>query len=192
MIKYLAIFVVILLLLLGVVGYFASDFKQKYDRMEENVLAGLGKNPNTLNFTPKEFKQYLKESEDRILDRVSDSLKMKIRPRNVSQINNYKYYYVDTTITEIPIMQIDNAYPFKFNNGCMVLEGTFDINDSKLLLTRKEFQDSIIDVSGGKRELKMKWLFGGLRIGKMQPFSVTLSNCGGVISKKEINVGKQE
>jgi hypothetical protein len=186
--KYLTILVLILLLLLGTVGYFAWQFKEKADRMEENYLAGQGVGVNTLNLTSKEFKELLKANNDSLLKKVSDSLKMTIRPRNVNQVNNYRYYYVDTTITQIPLTEIDNIYPFEYNNGCLKIEGNFDIIEGKMLLSRKEFQDSIIDVSGGKRALVMKWLFGGIRIGKKEPFNIILSSCDGVITKKEINI----
>lgn len=188
MTRYLAIVILILIILLGGVGYFLIQEKQRADRMEANYLAGQGVGVNTLNLTPKEFKELLKEHDDSLLKRVSDTLKMKIRPRNVNQVNNYYYRNVDTTISIVPMVEVDNMYPFKVSEGCFKLEGVFDINESKLMITRKEYEDSIIDVSGGKRELRMKWLFGGIRIGKKEPFNVVLSNCGGMIIKKEINI----
>lgn len=171
-------------------GYGLSYYKQKSDRWESNYMAGQGNNVNVVNFTTDELKKLLKANNDSLLQRVSDSLKMKVRPKNITQINNYKYFYNDTIITTIPLIKVNNTYPFKLDSGCFKMEGYFDIDKSKMLITNKQFSDSITDVSGQKRAKIFKWLFGGIRLGKFEQFNITFSNCGGIITKKQINVIK--
>ena len=186
--KYLILF--ILIVVICSLGYTAYYFYKKSNRMESNFYAGQGNNPNTLYFTKNELKEYLKETNDSLLKVLSDTLKMTIRPRNITQISNFAYHYLDTTIYEIPIKEVNGTYPFVFKNECRILEGLFNLDSSKLYLTRDEFKDSLINVEGGKRSKIIKWFFGGVRLVKREPFDIILSGCGAGITKKEINVIK--
>lgn len=181
---------IILIVVICVFGYAAIYYFQKSNRMEGNFYAGQGNNPNTLYFTKTELKEYLKETNDSLLKVISDTLKMTIRPRNITQISNFSYHYLDTNINVIPIQEVNGTYPFVFKNECRILEGLFNIDSLKLYITRDEIMDSLINVEGGKRAKIMKWLFGGIRLGKREPFDIILSRCGSGITKKEINVIK--
>lgn len=172
-------------------GYFLyKTAVSKADRMEANYMAGQGNNVNVVNLTSEEFKAVLKANNDSLLQRVSDTLNFKTRARNIDQVNNYEYNYYDTTPSTIPLIKVNNLYPFKVDSGCWGVEGIINIEREEMTITKKKFEDNIIDVNGGKCALRMKWLFGGIRIGRREPFNVTLSNCGGVITKKQINVIK--
>lgn len=165
-------------------------WQDKSDRMESNFMAGQGNNVNVVNLTAKELKNLLKENNDSLMERVSDTLKMKVRPRNVKEINNYEYFYNDTNPVVLQLIKHDSIYPIKYSNGCWGMAGYFDTRESEMTITEKSFQDSIIDISGAKRAKILKWLFGGIRLGKFEQFNVTTSKCDGVITKKQINIIK--
>lgn len=171
-------------------GYALKHYYDKSNRFEENFFAGMNR-PNAIYLTSNEFKKYLKANNDSLLFKISDSLNIKVRPRNVTEVNSYYYRYGGDTINvEIPLREVNEVYPFIYKTECRRLEGIINIKDSLLTLTRDEVIDSLIDVKGGKRAKIMKWLFGGIRLGPKEPFDIILSKCGSQVTKKEINIIK--
>lgn len=142
----------------------------------------------SIYMTKDEMRNYLDQRDDSLLEKISAQAGMTVRPNNVTEVENIHYTYGDTTIVEMPIFQVDNIYPFDYNDTCWRAKGYFNLDDSKLVFEDRGSEVEITKVDFGKREKKMKWLCGGIRIGKKKAYIETVNSCGGDVKVFEIEV----
>lgn len=170
-IKYIALAVVII-----VATAFIQYYMNKANRQSDNVQQLLYQFNKVLKLNNSEFKEYIQTNNKDLLKRVSDSLNMKIRPSNVTKYNNTTYHYKDTTIIEMPFIQVADEVHFEHKDSCFSISGIVDVVDNKVIITNRELKDNIIKVNYVKRK-PVKWLLG-LRVGKKEVGVYIESNCG--------------
>ena len=170
-IKY-AILAVVIIVATAFVQYYMNK-ANRYNDNQNQLLYNFNK---VIKLNNSEFKKYIQENDKELLRRVSDSLKMKIRPQNVTKYNNTSYYYKDTNIVEIPLIEVADKVEFSHRDSCFAISGIVDVVSNKVIITNRELKDNIIKLNYVKRK-PIKWLFG-LRIGKKEAGVYIESNCG--------------
>jgi hypothetical protein len=181
--KIIIIAVAVLILIAG--WLYIRHLNAEIDRYAANQRNFIEEVNKTLTLTHNELRDYLKAHDGELLRRISDSLRMTIRPKHVTQYNNTTYHYKDTTIIEAPLVQVADYFTFEIEDSCFRMTGIADVVNNKIVVDSRELTDQIVRVNYIKRE-KVKWLFG-LRVGKKKAGVYMESKCG-TVTNTEINV----
>jgi hypothetical protein len=87
----------------------------------------------------------------------------------------------------MPLIQVDQIYPFEYKDSCWGVKGQFDIVNSKLLITERNADNTVVAIDYVKREKIAKWFFGGIRLGKKTAGVFIDTKCGNA-KRMEIEV----
>jgi hypothetical protein len=181
--KIIIIVNVVAMLLVG--WLFIRYQSSEIDRLATNQQNFIEQVNKTLMLSTDEFKTYLSINNNKLLQRMSDSIRMNIKPRHVVEYNTTNYTYKDTTIIEAPLIQVADYFTFELKDSCFSMSGIADVVNNRIIVDSRELTDQIVRVNYIKRE-KVKWLFG-LRVGKKKAGVYMESKCG-TVTNTEINV----
>jgi hypothetical protein len=177
----LSVMVVILWFRLGNV----SDDRDRLSENQTSMIEGI----NNIVLTNKEMKEYIAARDEDLLKRMTDSIGRKINVSNINKYSTVVNNYRDTNIIELPIISIDNIYPFEQKDSCWGVKGYFDLNNSTVAFTERTASSKVVRVDYVKREKILKWLFGGIALGKKKAGVYVESSCGNA-ETMEIEVEK--
>lgn len=182
---YKAVVVIGLLLIIGFGWWYIKKQSDEISRLSDNQQQLISEVNSTLKLTTDEFKIYLQVNNQKLLQRMSDSLKITIRPRNITNYETTNYTYKDTTIIEVPINEYGDVFRYEHKDSCFAFNGYVDVVNNKLIVENRELSDRIIKVDYVKRK-PIKWLFG-LRLGKREAKVYIESKCG-IATSQEIEI----
>ena len=175
------------LLLVAILFWFRiSNLREDNSRMSENMKSLYDINKK-LVLNQVELKDYLVNKHPLLLKAIGDSIGRKVSAGNINNISETNISYGDTNIIELPVIQIDNVYPFEYKDSCWGVKGIFDINSSMLTITSREADNQVVAVDYVKREKIMKWFFGGIALGKKKAGIFIQTKCGAA-TRTEIDV----
>jgi len=148
-----------------------SDDRDRLSENQTSMIEGI----NNIILNNKEMKEFLNAKDDELLKRMSDSLG-KIKVNNLHKYSSVVNNYVDSTIIEVPLVMVDNMYPFAYKDSCWGVKGFFDLNEQNITFTERSSSTKVVRVDYVRRQ-PVKWLFG-LRIGKKKAGVYVESSCG--------------
>jgi len=190
--KLILYLIIVILLLTGTVGGFvifnlnnqierlSNNFKQVYTNMPDKDLM----------LTKQEFKQLNKQSEDKILAYVMDSLKLKYKHIRQTIDNNYEYSYDTTIVMTYDIKGSPIRYFSYQPDSCINVEGRMDFFTDTMIFDKFDIRYASKSVYYWNRETKngrkIFWPFG-----KKINYCTTVNNCKGQTKTKKITINKK-
>lgn len=124
--------------------YLNKENKEAAKRMEQNFYETSQKQYQEFTLTVSELKKHIDSKNDSILN------KLKIKPKNITQITNYNTYYKDTVISFVSLEYEPKtaSYPFVDKQGCFEISGNILVDDTipELSITNRIFNSDFTEI----------------------------------------------
>lgn len=187
--KILVIFAIIILGLSVVLFLLFKEVRranEKAERWEQNYYK-----PDQQSMSSKEFKAWIKNNNNHVIDSLNKIMDLKLRPKNITNyqtiVNNYK----DTNHITVKLDSMENDGLFQLSyldpKECWGVEGFFHVPSRTFEIEERIANDSIYSLE----YFTQKHILWVIPIARKQFFKQTWSSCKGKISETQIDIQKK-
>lgn len=181
--------ITVLMVIIAVIGIMIFGYmriKSMLNYYQNNTQQYLQEIPDkVISLQKRDFKNYIKESNDSLLTKITDSLNLKVRHIEKTITHRYNYSF-DTTYTVLVKSEDGKEKKFvKTFDNCLKIEGR--IKDTLIFFDKVEIDYIGKTVYYWKRNRRIL----GVPFGRKQHFAITENSCTGQTTTEEINIIKR-
>lgn len=158
---------------------------QKAERWEQNYYK-----PDQQNMSSKEFKAWVRNNNNHVIDSLNKIMDLKLRPKNITNYQTLVNNYLDTNVINIPVAETDfGVYPVSYidDKNCWGMDGYFNMPDKVFTLDKRIANDSIYSLEYYTQK-HILWI---IPISKKKFSKETWSLCKGKISETQIDIQRK-